>query len=156
MTSQINGLTIVYSTAYSGSDQRKHQSSASLAFGQGIHRWPVNSPHKWPAMRKMFPFDDVMMMQMQLRMFLSSVAISLWWRFWEKIFVTILQVHITTTRLKIRKNGINVHNLSLLQQSTLSQTICEPLQLTPFNHSVRKNIQNHVTQHSAGYSWTYM
>ena len=27
-------------------NQRKHQSSASLAFVQGIHRWPVNSPHK--------------------------------------------------------------------------------------------------------------
>ena len=24
-------------------------------------RWPVNSPHKWPVTRKMFPFDDVIM-----------------------------------------------------------------------------------------------
>ena len=23
--------------------------------------WPVNSPHKWPVTRKMFPFDDVIM-----------------------------------------------------------------------------------------------
>ena len=46
---------------YSGADQRKHQSSASLAFVRGIHRWPVNSPHKWPVTRKMFPFDDVIM-----------------------------------------------------------------------------------------------
>ena len=38
MTSQINSLTIVYSTVYSGADQRKHQSSASLAFVRGIHR----------------------------------------------------------------------------------------------------------------------
>ena len=38
---------------------RKHQSSASLAFVWGIRRWPVNSPHKWPVTRKMFPFDDV-------------------------------------------------------------------------------------------------
>ena len=29
--------------------------------GGGIHRWPVNSPHKWPVTRKMFPFDDVTM-----------------------------------------------------------------------------------------------
>ena len=28
---------------------------------QGIHRWPVNSPHKWPVTREMFPFDDVIM-----------------------------------------------------------------------------------------------
>ena len=41
--------------------QRKHQSSASLAFVRGIHRRPVNSPHKWPVTRKMFPFDDVIM-----------------------------------------------------------------------------------------------
>ena len=45
----------------SGEDQRKHQSSASLTFVRGIHRWPVNSPHKRPVTRKMFPFDDVIM-----------------------------------------------------------------------------------------------
>ena len=48
-----------FSTAYS--DQRKHQSSASLALVRGIHRGPVNSPHKWLVTRKMFPFDDVIM-----------------------------------------------------------------------------------------------
>ena len=31
---------------YSGADQRKHQSSASLVFVRGIYRWPMNSPHK--------------------------------------------------------------------------------------------------------------
>ena len=51
----------LYSTVYSGADQRKLQSSASLAFVRGIHRWPVNSPHKRPVTRKMFPFDDVIM-----------------------------------------------------------------------------------------------
>ena len=53
MASQITILTIVYATVYSGADQRKHQSSASLAFVWGIHRWPVNSPHKWPVTREM-------------------------------------------------------------------------------------------------------
>ena len=61
MASQITSLTISYSTVYSGADQRKHQSSASLAFVRGIHRLPVNSPHKWPVAQKMFPFDDVIM-----------------------------------------------------------------------------------------------
>ena len=56
-----HSLMIVYSSVYSGADQRKHQSSASLAFVRGINRWPVNSPHKGPVMRKMFPFDDVIM-----------------------------------------------------------------------------------------------
>ena len=58
---QIPNLTIIYSTVYSGTDQRKHQSSASLAFVRGIHRSPVNSPHKWQVTREMFPFDDVIM-----------------------------------------------------------------------------------------------
>ena len=45
IASQITSLTVVYSIVYSDADQRKHQSSASLAFVRGIHRGPVNSPH---------------------------------------------------------------------------------------------------------------
>ena len=55
VASQITSLTIVYSTVYPDADQRKkHQSSTSLAFVWGIHRGPVNSPHKWPVTRKCF------------------------------------------------------------------------------------------------------
>ena len=54
-----------------GADQRKHQSSASLAFVRGIHRSPVNSPHKSPVTRKMFPFDDVIM-ESTLWMYMST------------------------------------------------------------------------------------
>ena len=61
IVSQITSLTIVYSAVYSDADQRKHQSSAPLAFVRGLHRGPVNSPHKWPVTRKQFPFDDVIM-----------------------------------------------------------------------------------------------
>ena len=61
IASQITSLSIVYSIVYSDADQRKQQSSASLAFVRGIHREPVNSPHKKPVTRKMFPFDDVIM-----------------------------------------------------------------------------------------------
>ena len=61
IASQITSLAIVFSTVYLDIDQRKHQSSASLAFVWGIHRGPVNSPHKWSVTRKMFPFDDVIM-----------------------------------------------------------------------------------------------
>ena len=57
VASQITSLAIVYS----GADQRKHQSSESPAFVREIHRRPVNSPHKWPLTRKMFPFCDVIM-----------------------------------------------------------------------------------------------
>ena len=45
MVSQITSLTIVYSTVYRGADQRKHRSSASLAFVRGLHQWPLKSPH---------------------------------------------------------------------------------------------------------------
>ena len=61
IASQIPSLTIVYSIAYSDADQRKHESSASVAVVHGIHRGPMNTPHKWPVMRKIFPFDDVIM-----------------------------------------------------------------------------------------------
>ena len=60
MASQITSLTFVYSTDYSGADQRNHQSPASLAFVRGS---PMTGefPHKGPVTRKMFPFDDVIM-----------------------------------------------------------------------------------------------
>ena len=70
MASQITSLTLVYSTVYSGANQRKYRSSASLAFVRGIHRRPVISPHKWPVTRKMIPFDDVIMY---------------WWSYWGKL-----------------------------------------------------------------------
>ena len=61
IASQLTSLMIVFSTVYLDTDQRKHQSSASLAFLWGNHRGPVNSPHQWPVTRKMFPFNDVIM-----------------------------------------------------------------------------------------------
>ena len=61
MLSRITSISIVCSTICSGRDQRKHQSAASMAFVWGIHRSPVNSPHKGPVTRKMFPFDEVIM-----------------------------------------------------------------------------------------------
>ena len=94
MASQITScLTIVYSTFYSGADQGKHQSSAPLAFVRGIHRWPVNSPHKGPVTRKMFPFDDVIM-----TLYHSDTRISLtWW-------------HMTSTAVGIDSLEATVHS----------------------------------------------
>ena len=65
MASQTISPTIVYSTVYSGADQRKHQSSAPLAFVRGIHRWPANSPVtcEFPAQRAS-----------------NAENISIWWR----------------------------------------------------------------------------
>ena len=65
IASQITSHTIVCPTVYSDADQRKHQSSTSLTFVRGIHRGPVNSPHKRPIKRKMFPFDNVIMLHVK-------------------------------------------------------------------------------------------
>ena len=85
IASQITSLTIVYSAVYSGADQRKHQSSASLAFVRGIHRGPVNSPHKWPVTRKMFPFDDVIMPWMVKHSHLSILSLGVLLMIWIPI-----------------------------------------------------------------------
>ena len=61
MVSEITGVSIVCYTICSGADQRKHQSSVSLAFVRGIHQWPVDSPHKGPVTRKLFPFQDAIL-----------------------------------------------------------------------------------------------
>ena len=74
---QITSFTSVYWIVYSDTDQRKHQSSASLAFVWGIHREPVNSPHKWPVARTMFPFDDVIMNMRNVTLVISSLS------FWD-------------------------------------------------------------------------
>ena len=78
MASEITSLTIVYVTVYSGGDQRKHQSSASLVFGRGIHRWP----HKGPVTRKMIPFDDVIMMQSISNFYDDAMAWTQFQHYW--------------------------------------------------------------------------
>ena len=71
MASQITSLTIVYSVVYLSADKKKHQSSVSLAFVRGIHRGPVNYPHKRPVTRK---------------------NVSIWWRYHAKqIFILGIQ-----------------------------------------------------------------
>ena len=61
MPSQIISVSTVNSTVCSGRDQRKHQSSTPVALVRGIHRWPMDSPHWGPIMRKVFPFNDIIM-----------------------------------------------------------------------------------------------
>ena len=117
MTTQITSLAIVYSTVHSGSNQRKHQSSASPAFVRGIHREPVNSlnprlaerpletngrlanrrlnyPHKGPVTRKMFPFDDVIMVNSSLVLDSSAFRGHVVWN------------HIEITRKKIHQRHL--------------------------------------------------
>ena len=65
MAAQLTSLAIVYSTVYSGADQRKNQTSTLLAFLLGIHRWPVNSFAQWASNAEIFPFDDVFTIYMK-------------------------------------------------------------------------------------------
>ena len=60
MVSQITSLTVIYSTVYSGVDQRKHQSPASLVFVTG------KIPTQRVSNAENFLFDDVIMMPNQL------------------------------------------------------------------------------------------
>ena len=82
LASQITSLTVVYLIVYSAVNQRKYQSSASLAFVREIHRGPVNFPHKWPVTRKMFPFDDVIMIW-----YMHNPLIKRSWRKWYFISI---------------------------------------------------------------------
>ena len=93
MASQITSLTTVYSTFYSDADKRKHRSSTSMAFGRGIHLGPVNSPHKWPVTRKMFPFDNVIMLNPGLTRRRQLVS------FWFKITSMCQSIKIQTTNI---------------------------------------------------------
>ena len=72
-----NHINEILEMACSGADQRKHQSSASLAFVRGMHRWPVHSPHKGPVTGKRFPFDDVIVPRSNFGM------MSLYRSYWE-------------------------------------------------------------------------
>ena len=74
MTLSLHHKQLTCSAFIQGADHRKHQSSALLAFVRGIHRSPVNSPHKGPATRKMFPFDDVIMSEDSLAVQLPSAS----------------------------------------------------------------------------------
>ena len=65
---QITGLTIVSSAVCWGADQRKRQSSASLAFVRGIRRWSVVSPHKETVTRKTFSAIVVENVSLKLRL----------------------------------------------------------------------------------------
>ena len=77
MASQITVVSNVYSTVCSEADQREHQSPASLAFVPGIHRSPVNSPHKGPVIQKMFIFDGVIIKKSEVVYYFSG-QISKW------------------------------------------------------------------------------
>ena len=110
IASQITSLDIVYSTVYSGADQSKHQSSASLAFVWGIHRGPVNSPHKWPATRKMFPFDDVIMIYRNLNTLPYTIFA---WGMWARAPWNVLHISLKLAYSESCTNPSETRNTTL-------------------------------------------
>ena len=109
---------------YSGADQNKHQSFASLAFVRGIHRWPVNSPRKWPVTREMFPFDDVIMCSVDL---MSNKWSNLRVRTWKKrklwYSFNIDQTHINRNWQVGKLYGCSFDNICFVK----SQPLCTML-----------------------------
>ena len=111
MASQITSHTTVYSTIYSGEDQRKYQTSASVAFVRGIHRWPVNSPQKGPVTRKMFPFDDVINVTEMWNHWWLPV-----WQYWYVIYCIAGHYEVVFF--------VSMLTLSPIQTRNLQQLVC--------------------------------
>ena len=104
IASQITSLTIIYSTVYSDADQRKHQSSAPLAFVRWIHWGTVNSPHKWPVTRKI-PFDDVIM-AMRIIQLSTWVLYFLWYTLQRRLAQISLKRHWNSAAVLLRLGWI--------------------------------------------------
>ena len=109
ISSQITSASFVYSTVCSGAVQRKHQSSASLA--------PVNSPHKVPVTRKMFPFDDVIMDLYNLISIPYQKSKSRWWKRDDKSYRY-------GEHLRNIMNNKILKNTSMMSRGN-SQTMCK-------------------------------
>ena len=107
MVSHISSTFIVYSTLCSGTDPWKHQSSTPLTFLRGIHRLFVNSPHKGPVTRKMFPFDDVTMIGGQ---WIEIWLLSLWWgwRNSSRVIAFVIICRITPFNIALMRYNIGL------------------------------------------------
>ena len=110
MASQTTSLMVVYTTVYSGANQRKYQSSVSLAFVRGIHRWPVNSLHKGPGMQKMFPFDDV---------FMHRISVMIW----EYLFIPSFIFSILLYQFQIKQQCYLTKQMGIIMEWNSTQTI---------------------------------
>ena len=87
IVSQITIVPIIRLTVCSGADQRKYQTSMSLAFVRGIHHWLVVSLHKGPEMQKILTFGDIITnfspcSRYARRVWLANVNECIAW--WEK------------------------------------------------------------------------
>ena len=144
MASQVTRLTQPFISV--SIHQRKHQSSASLAFVRAIHRWPVNSPHKWPVTQKMFPFDDVIM-NYELAHKVELLGVFREFRVWTKFFLSFPPFRIV---FNIVLYSTAIDRKCIVPLSThFPLILCEYELKTTFNYiSIAKGLDvfNHVCQ----------
>ena len=163
MASQITSLTIVYPAVYSGADQRKHQSYASLAFVRRIHRWPVNSPHKGPATWKLFPFDDVIMKIGRRHYWLpihsSSKSFHIWGgsrgsHCWGHYFITLSYNQVSAIHWKIRHPWMKstVPNLQMSCNVRWDTRLVVPLMAARVKCPI--SISDLVLWYCGGFQWS--
>ena len=132
MEFQITSVSNVYLTVCSGADQRKYQSSASLAFVWGIHRSPVISPHKGPVTRNMFPFDDVIKHYLQ----------------------NILRTHPVVSRDFERDNSINAHQSHFGHKLLQVQSRATPVRIQHWPATQRiEEVQHGLWSHALDVSY---
>ena len=91
---------------------RKHESSASLAFVRGNHRWLVNSPQRGPVTRKMFPFGDVIMIYVHLlqpKIPCITQALVVLYGYWQDQLFSVLfiSLHRMFVSTDFSNNGLN-------------------------------------------------
>ena len=149
MASQFVSVSIICSPVCSDADQRQHQSSASLAFVRGIHRGPVNSPHKWPVTRKMFPFDDVIMVSMSWRH-----HVSLLWSV-SPTYLTTLYSFCTLSSAadwRLRKRPQNFRSLYLSRCNNLPPLSC-CCRCSSYSRSWCSLRHSHSCQFTLSWAW---
>ena len=108
MASQITSLTVVYSNVYSDADQKKTSKLRVTGLCVGKSPGPVNSPHKGPVRRKMFPFDDVIMIKE------NDYELSSWYTMCIRYNMTIITLYYSIQR----DNITNIEHKLCIQHTT--------------------------------------
>ena len=155
MATQTTSLTIIYSALYLGAGQTKYQSFASVAFVRGIHQWSVISPHKWPAIRKMFPFDDVIMYrdaQADGRIMLRQWERLFWVKFYQRHDGLMPYEHKHDLK-RIHSSNNSIVNFTVICWKKWFQLDGQLTCITTTSHMSRIDIMYPVSAHARA-TWT--
>ena len=119
--------------------RKSKKTSAALVFVWGIHRWPVNSPHKGPVTRKMFPYDDVIMLWI-----IRMTSQTLWQSSYQKMVVNVATNYNTESRFS------SVINFDLWLLSAISTDVVAiyfAFALGQLIHTMMNYLVNLITLH---------